>query len=64
MDRGFLYAIAHVRGGGEKGDPWHDAGRLANKLNTFADYIAVVEHLIRLSMAQPGRIVAWRIRRR
>jgi protease II len=37
---------------------------LANKLNTFADYIAVVEHLIRLSMAQPGRIVAWRIRRR
>jgi oligopeptidase B len=58
VDRGFIYAIAHVRGGGEKGDPWHDAGRLANKLNTFTDYIAVVEHLIRIGMARPGRIVA------
>jgi oligopeptidase B len=59
-----IYAIAHVRGGGQKGDPWHDAGRLANKLNTFTVEIAVVEHLIRLRMAQPCRIVAWRIRRR
>jgi oligopeptidase B len=58
VDRGFIYAIAHVRGGGEKGDPWHDAGRLANKLNTFTDYIAVVEQLIRLGLARPGRIVA------
>ena len=47
VDRGFIYAIAHVRGGGEKGDAWHDAGRLANKTTTFTDYIAVAEHLVR-----------------
>jgi oligopeptidase B len=58
VDRGFIYAIAHVRGGSEKGDAWHDAGRLANKHNTFTDYIAVVEQLIRLGLARPGRIVA------
>ncbi len=58
VDRGFIYAIAHVRGGGEKGDAWHDAGRLANKANTFTDYLAVAEHLVRLRMTSPGRIVA------
>jgi oligopeptidase B len=58
VERGFIYAIAHVRGGGEKGDPWHDAGRLANKANTFTDFIAVVEHLIGLGLTRPGRIVA------
>jgi oligopeptidase B len=58
VERGFIYAIAHVRGGGEKGDAWHDTGRLAHKLNTFTDYIAVVEQLIRLGYTRPGRIVA------
>lgn len=58
VDRGFIYAIAHVRGGGEKGEPWHDAGRLANKTNTFVDYLAVAEHLVRVGMTSPGRIVA------
>jgi oligopeptidase B len=58
VDRGFIYAIAHVRGGGEKGDAWHDAGRLANKTTTFTDYIAVAEHLARLGLTRPGRIVA------
>jgi oligopeptidase B len=58
VDRGFIYAIAHVRGGGEKGETWHDAGRLGKKMTSFTDFIAVTEHLIRLGLTRPGRIVA------
>ncbi len=46
LDRGFIYAIAHVRGGGEMGRYWYDQGKLLNKKNTFTDFIACAEHLI------------------
>jgi oligopeptidase B len=45
LDRGVIYAIAHVRGGGEMGKKWHDQGRMLAKKNTFTDFIAAAEHL-------------------
>ena len=58
VDRGFVYAIAHVRGGIEKGERWRNAGRRHNKINTFTDFIAVAEHLIKTGYTSRGRIVA------
>jgi oligopeptidase B len=46
IDRGFVYAIAHVRGGHEKGERWYAEGRVLNKRNTFTDFIAATELLI------------------
>ena len=59
VDRGFVYAIAHVRGGSEKGWGWFQAGRGAHKPNTFTDFIACAEHLIAERYTAPGRIVAY-----
>lgn len=46
LDRGVVMAYAHIRGGGEMGDAWHDAGKMQVKKNTFSDFIAVTEHLV------------------
>ena len=57
VDRGFVYAIAHVRGGTDKGWAWYETGRLANKTNTFTDFIAAGRHLAAEGFTAPGRIV-------
>ena len=56
LDRGFVYAIAHVRGGEDLGRPWYEDGRLLKKKNTFADYIACGEHLVAERYADPQRM--------
>jgi len=56
LDRGFVLAYAHIRGGGDMGKPWHDAGRLMLKRHTFTDFIAVVEHLLTEGYGDPQRV--------
>ncbi|KQZ16476.1 peptidase S9 [Mesorhizobium sp. Root552] len=58
VDRGFVYAIAHVRGGKDKGYAWYDEGKRAQKENTFKDFIAVARHLVAESYTSHDRIVA------
>jgi oligopeptidase B len=57
LDRGVGVAIAHVRGGGELGKRWHDAGRMLNKRNTFTDFIAVADHLVASGYTARDRLV-------
>lgn len=58
LDRGFIYAIAHVRGGQELGRRWYDAGRLLHKRNTFNDFLDATDFLIAQGYASPGRVYA------
>jgi oligopeptidase B len=58
LDRGFVFAIAHVRGGGELGRPWYDDGKMLHKRNTFTDFIACAEHLVAEGLTSPDRLVA------
>jgi len=56
LDRGVVVAYAHVRGGGELGDPWHDAGKMMLKRNTFTDFVEAVEFLVREGYGDPTRV--------
>jgi oligopeptidase B len=58
VDRGFVYAIAHIRGGTEKGWRWYREGKLANKKNSFADFIACAEHLSKMKFTSSDRVIA------
>jgi len=56
LERGFVFAIAHVRGGGELGEAWYRAGKLEHKQNTFSDFIACAEHLLSHGYSTPEQL--------
>jgi oligopeptidase B len=58
VDRGFIYAIAHIRGGQEKGRRWYKTGKLEKKINTFKDFISSAEYLIAKGLTRKGNIIA------
>ncbi|MFN0200385.1 MAG: S9 family peptidase [Bacteroidia bacterium] len=58
LDRGFVYAIAHIRGGSEMGRHWYESGKLLKKLNTFTDFIHCAEHLIAQNYTNPQKLFA------
>jgi oligopeptidase B len=58
LDRGFVHAIAHVRGGGEMGRHWYDDGKMLRKVNTFTDFVSCAQHLVTAGWTRPERIVA------
>jgi oligopeptidase B len=58
VDRGFIFAVAHVRGGMDLGWDWYEDGKLLNKQNTFTDFIACAEYLIDQNYTEKGRIIA------
>ncbi len=57
LDRGVVFVIGHIRGGGELGEPWRDAGRMMQKINTFTDFIACAEHLVNNKYTSKDRLV-------
>jgi oligopeptidase B len=57
LDRGVIFVIAHIRGGGELGEEWREAGRMMTKMNTFTDFIASAEHLIKNRYTSTDRLV-------
>jgi oligopeptidase B len=58
LDRGVVFAIAHVRGGGELGRRWYEDGKLLRKQNTFTDFVACADHLVREGWTSPDRLAA------
>ncbi|OBI13891.1 oligopeptidase B [Mycobacterium sp. E2462] len=58
LDRGMVFAIAHVRGGGEMGRLWYEDGKLLHKRNTFTDFVAAARHLVDTEVTRPNRLVA------
>ncbi|MGF1515047.1 MAG: S9 family peptidase [Elainellaceae cyanobacterium] len=59
LDRGMVCAIAHIRGGGEMGRKWYEAGKLRHKKNTFSDFIACAAHLVDQEWTSPERLVIY-----
>ncbi len=57
LDRGFVMAYAHIRGGGDLGDAWHDDGKMMVKRNTFTDFVAVTEHLVAEGYGAKDKVV-------
>ncbi|HJU53133.1 MAG TPA: S9 family peptidase [Pyrinomonadaceae bacterium] len=57
LDRGVVYAIAHIRGGGELGEEWREAGRMMKKMTTFTDFIASAEHLVKQKYTSSDRLI-------
>jgi oligopeptidase B len=57
LDRGFIYAQASIRGGGELGEPWRDAGRMMKKMNTFTDFIDVADYLTKNKYTSRDRLI-------
>ena len=58
LDRGFIYALVHIRGGSEMGRAWYEDGKLLKKKNTFTDFIACAEHLITEKYTRPEKLFA------
>ena len=58
LDRGFVFAIAHIRGGGEMGRRWYDEGKMLTKINTFADFVACARHVVQEAWTSQDRLIA------
>lgn len=58
LDRGFVFALAHVRGGSEMGRPWYEQGRLGHKATSFTDFLACADHLVESGWVDPDRLAA------
>lgn len=58
LDRGVIFAVAHVRGGGEMGRQWYEDGKLLHKRNTFTDFVSCAEHLVGAGVTTPNQLVA------
>ena len=59
LERGVAFAVAHVRGGGERGEPWYLKGKMAHKENSFHDFLAARDALVTANISQPERMVAY-----
>ncbi|MEJ7712480.1 MAG: prolyl oligopeptidase family serine peptidase [Pyrinomonadaceae bacterium] len=57
LDRGVVFAQAHIRGGSDMGEEWHDQGKMMAKKNTFTDFIAAAEHLIKENYTSQDKLV-------